>query len=565
MTLVNSFLTGPCHTLGRCLPQNHLISSVMIRSHVFCGSFFAVTLSIGALLSGCNAAPSRGGVSEGANSKTATAPAHFSRTALDDYIARAEPAFSWRETGRKGAITTLELTSQQWHDTTWKHRVDIIEPAENEFPGRALLMISYGAGTDGERFFGQLAANAMKATLVYLWDVPNQPIFEKREDDLIAHTFVQYLQSEPSDATWPLLLPMTKSVTQAVRAVGEWSQQEEKKNPQTKPLTEWVFSGASKRGWTTWLAAAALNTQNLAPAANADQTAKSAQTAKNQQTAPTAALQPRVAGIIPIVYDNLDLAAQMPHQLATWGRYSAQIDDYTKRGLPDLTGTARGRDLINIVDPFVYRARFTMPILAISGANDPYWPLDAFNLYREALPGRTNVYIAPNAGHALGGQEARVAGISVAWFRALAKGQTPPQISAALQDEQGKAIAIKPGEVANAAQNTQWQLQVLANPEMKVQSARVWVATSATRDFRQAKWQSIKLAPATNAEQKDEVKSQYTLSLSQFNAAIKAQKYGAAFGEITIQSADAEANSQALGLNLPFDLSSPVIIWQNPR
>ncbi len=526
----------------------------MIRSHPFaCTLFAAAALSIGASLSGCDAAPSRGGVGEGASSKlAASASTLLPRTALDDYIARPEPAFSWRETGRKGAITTLELTSQQWHDTTWKHRVDIIEPQENEFPGRALLMISYGGGTDGERFFGQLAANALKAPVVYLWNVPNQPIFDKREDDLIAHTFAEYLKSEPSDATWPLLLPMTKSVTQAVRAVGEWSQNQQKKNPENQPLEQWVFSGASKRGWTTWLAAAALNTQNVAPA-------------ENQTPVDANALKPRVMGIIPIVYDNLDLAAQMPHQLAAWGRYSAQIDDYTKRGLPDLTGTERGRGLINIVDPYVYRARFAMPILAISGANDPYWPLDAFNLYRDALPGQTNLYIAPNAGHALGGQETHVAGISVAWFRALAKGQTPPQISAELQDRQGKAIATKAGEVAQVTKATQWQLQVLAGEEMKVQSARAWIATSATRDFRQAKWQSVPLKPATNlaAEQKGAAKTAYQLPLAQLSAGIKAQKYLAAFGEITIQSADAEANSQALGLNLPFDLSSPVTIWQN--
>ena len=524
----------------------------MKRSYLTYTILAATFLSAGAILSGCDAAPSRGGVSDVA---TSTAPAILPRTALDDYIARPEPAFAWRETGRKGSITTLELTSQQWHNTTWKHRVDIIAPAENEFPDRALLMISYGSGSDGERFFGQIAANAMKATVVYLWDVPNQPLFDKREDDLIAYTFAQYLQSQPRDATWPLLLPMTKSVTQAVRAIGEWSQDQQKQNPGSKTLDKWVFSGASKRGWTTWLAAAALNIQNVAPEANFAKI--------EDDKAP----KPSVMGIIPIVYDNLDLAAQMPHQLAAWGRYSAQIDDYTKRGLPDLTGTESGRALINIVDPFVYRARFTMPKLAISGANDPYWPLDAFNLYRNALTGPMNLYIAPNAAHALGGQEAHVAGISVAWFRAIAKGQTLPQISADLLDEQGKAIETKAGDVANTPKGAKWQMQVLAGDEMGVKEARVWLATSATRDFRQAKWQSVALKPATNlvAEQKGAQKSEYELDLSQLPAGLAAQKYLASFGEITLQDADAEANSKALGMNLPFDLSSPVTIWQNTQ
>ena len=103
-----------------------------------------------------------------------------------------------------------------------------------------------------------------------------------------------------------------------------------------------------------------------------------------------------------------------------------------------------------------------MPKLAISGANDPYWPLDAFNLYRNSLTGPMNLYIAPNAAHALGGQETHVAGISVTWFRAIAKGQTLPVINASLMDEQGKPIETKAGEVANAPKGAKWHLQVLA-------------------------------------------------------------------------------------------------------
>ncbi len=525
----------------------------MIRPYYILNTVFAITfLGSGTFLSGCNAAPSRGGVSDDATTAAAlavTASAKLPRTALDDYIARPETVFAWREIARKGAVTTLELTSQQWHNTTWKHRVDIIAPQENEFPDRALLMISYGGGTDGERFFGQLAANAMKATVVYLWDVPNQPIFERREDDLIAYTFAQYIQGNPPDATWPLLLPMTKSVTQVVRAVGEWSQAQQKKNPEEHVIDKWVLSGASKRGWTTWLAAAALNTQNVARSENQNADAE------NSALTPQAS----VVGIIPIVYDNLNLAQQMPHQLAAWGRYSAQIDDYAKRGLPDLVGTPRGRDLIGIVDPFVYRERFTMPKLIITGANDPYWPVDAFNLYRTALPGTTNIFTAPNAGHMLEGNEARVVGISVAWFRALAKNQALPQLKAELQSEQGIALNTKAGEVADATANSTWHLQVLASDDMKVQSARAWLASSATRDFRQSKWQSVELKPSASKAQT----SDYSWRLKEVPANLKAQKYVAAFGEITIQSADAEANSKALGIELPFTLSSPVTIWQN--
>ena len=76
------------------------------------------------------------------------------------------------------------------------------------------------------------------------------------------------------------------------------------------PITRFVVCGASKRGWTTWLVGA-----------SGDE---------------------RVAGIAPMVYENLNLQAQMPHQLAVWGAYSPMIEDYTRRGVAGGFGDAEG-------------------------------------------------------------------------------------------------------------------------------------------------------------------------------------------------------------------------------
>ena len=282
---------------------------------------------------------------------------------LDEFIARPEPAYKWEKIaalpeedgaltgdamadlllqtlGAGAEVTDLKLTSQEWQGAAWTHRLQVIKPVETKHPDTALLLITFGGGSLQETAVAKAMANLAGAPSAILYNVPNQPLFDLREDALIAHTLVKYL--ETGDANWPLLFPMTKSAVKAMDAIGEYTKQEWQ-----TPVTKFVVTGASKRGWTSWL---------------------------------TAAADKRVAGIIPMVYNNLNLAKQMPHQLQAWGAYSKSISDYTEKDLPSALATPRGQYLAAMIDPWTYRSRFTMPKFIVIASNDSYWPLDALAL-----------------------------------------------------------------------------------------------------------------------------------------------------------------------------------------
>jgi len=282
-----------------------------------------------------------------------------------DYVAQPDAAYAWQETasGVPGVVN-LALTSQTWQGQPWQHTLSIVRPAQPKHPDLAVLLITGGSFQPGDATMvniGILLANSLGVTFAVLWDIPNQPLWGMKEDDLIAHTFGKAL--ETGDYSWPLLFPMTKSAVRAMDALTEWSAKFE------TPIQRFITTGASKRGWTTWF---------------------------------TGVVDPRVVAIMPMVYDNLNLPAQMPHQMELWGHYSPQIDDYTRRGLQAVLESEAGKQLGAQVDPYTYRDKLTMPKLLICGANDAYWTIDALNYYRDDLPGETYQLFVPNAGHGLG-------------------------------------------------------------------------------------------------------------------------------------------------------------------
>jgi len=363
---------------------------------------------------------------------------------LGEFINKVDKAYEWKSKGKvetpSGVVYELTMTSQKWQNTTWTHGLQIFVPKGAKPQATMVLYNTGGAPSPTNAFLGLAISERVKAPVAFLYGIPNQPIYGKKEDALIAETFTKYLATE--DASWPLLFPMAKSLIRAMDTLQAFAKEEWKTE-----VKSFVVTGASKRGWTSWLTAA-----------SGDK---------------------RVKAIIPMVIDTLNFKDQMPNQLKSFGKYSEQINDYVERGLidPNKSETPISKKLWEMVDPYSYRENLKLPKVIINGTNDPYWAQDALNFYWDNLKGPKWILYVPNAGHGLeetkddGKKDRdRVLNTLSAAARWFIEDKVPPEMT--WKHEEDK-FSVKGGAAAKAY--------------------RLWSTQSETRDFRKSKWVSVEL------------------------------------------------------------------------
>ena len=358
------------------------------------------------------------------------------------YVATPDPSFAWTkgpvQQSAQGTVSDLVVTSQTWRGITWRHLVRVFQPKEVAYPGWMALLIAGGSGEPkpgqarGDDALGFVFAREMKAPVAVLSQVPNQPLFGgMTEDAIISYTYQQFIRD--GDPTWPLLFPMVKSAVRTMDALQAFSRQ-----GGCPPVSKFMVMGASKRGWTTWLTSVV-----------------------DKQ---------RVKAIAPMVIDTLNFPAQFRRAVELWGHYSEQVTDYSDKGLTEVFDQPRGRTVWASVDPYTFRQQLVLPKLLVLGANDPYWPTDALNLYWDGLLAPKYVLYAPNSGHGLDDRE-RVISTICAFFRTVAGGKRMPAMS--------------------------WERQVsgdqvtLTIKAPAAKGARAWVIKSDDLDFRPDKWESV--------------------------------------------------------------------------
>ena len=260
------------------------------------------------------------------------------------------------------------LQSKDVNKTSWSHWLTVIEPKEVKAE-TALLVISSGDTNDpmpkaqDALIEIALASNSLVAELKA---IPNQPLkfsdesFDRWEDAIIAYTWNKFFLT--GETRWPARMAMTKSAIAAMDTI----QAVFKRNN----VNSFVVTGASKRGWTAWTAAATDN---------------------------------RVIAIIPLVIDMLNIKPSFEHHWQAYGFWAPAIQDYVDMNTMDWWGSPEAEALFKLVDPYSYKDRYQFPKYIINAAGDEFFIPTSSQFYYDQLPGEKHIRYVPNVGHSLNG------------------------------------------------------------------------------------------------------------------------------------------------------------------
>ena len=309
----------------------------------------------------------------------------YSLKFLKEYVNKKGPDFSYEISDsilhKEYKLYHIKMFSGRWlseedvNQTLWWHWLDLIVPNKND-SSNALLFVGSGSSKDKKIFLDSLAISQSLKTesiVAYISNVPFQPInfkgsdsISRYEDDLISYGWKKFLSggAKDEDIAWLARFPMTRAVVRAMDVIQELTINN------IKPTDKFFISGASKRGWTTWT---------------------------------TAAVDDRVVGIAPLVIDLLNVVPSFEHHYKAYGDWSPAIQDYVDTGIMDWMGTPAFKRLLDLVEPYQFKEKFTIPKLIVNGTSDEFFLPDSWQFYWDDLPNPKYLQYVPNGNHGLDG------------------------------------------------------------------------------------------------------------------------------------------------------------------
>lgn len=337
------------------------------------------------------------------------AAAGLELTALDRYVAAEDSHYEYEviDTVKGEGYQTfiLEMTSQKWltedevNLPIWEHFMVVTVP--DRVRSETSFLYITGGSKDSDVPQGAPESDINRALLTdtvvtTLYMVPNQPLIfnddndtRRTEDSIIAYTWDKFFKT--GDEKWPLRLPMTKSAVRAMDTVTDLLATE---LAGSQTVNKFVVAGGSKRGWTTWT---------------------------------TAIVDSRVVAIMPIVIDMLNVGESFKHHYSVYGAYSPAVIDYVLAGNINWNGTEQWNALMDIVEPYEYRDRLTLPKFLLNSTGDEFFLPDSWQFYWDGLVGEKHLRYVPNSNHSMANTD--IMDSVDAWYHSIVHNVPSPRYS----------------------------------------------------------------------------------------------------------------------------------------
>ena len=330
------------------------------------------------------------------------------------------------------SIDTYEFTidSGKWMGTHWYHRLTLFIPSPLKINNKLFLFVTgSGRGVENRLFLKKFTEDIGIPTAI-LFDIPNQPLFGGlKEDALISYSLKKFIETD--NKNWIIFTPMIWAIRNSMNFLEKYLLHNKIAN-----IDGFILCGISKRGWVSYLAAT-----------------------KDK----------RVKGIVPGSFDTVNFKKTIPHQIDMWGKYSFDLNDYSKNGLLDIMFSSYGEKILSVIDPWYLKKKLKIPKLIIVGTNDSYWTIDAANFYFHDLWGQNYLFYLPNRGHSLSYDQSLL-NIMEKFTLSVAHKYKLPSFSIKTSYDRKKDL-----------------LQVnIKSKKIKPIYANIWYASSYNKDFRNA-------------------------------------------------------------------------------
>lgn len=196
------------------------------------------------------------------------------------------------------------------------------------------------------------------------------PSLSLTPNQAIAWTWNHFIEANPlgnttNDVHWILELPMTKAAVRAIDALVEILP---KLQDDLQP-TQFIAMGGSKRGWTTWLAAA---------------------------------MDERIVAALPIVFDVLNFQKVMHHFWRAYGGWTYALQDFYSLNFTAKLDDPSVSTMMSIIDPYVYAPLLNqIPKFLMTGSGDQFMQIDDTLYFDQEISGEFHWRMMENCGHGL--------------------------------------------------------------------------------------------------------------------------------------------------------------------